>query len=231
MLALVSLTLGCQRVVSGVDPEPLGYGPPDASALATGYEDDPVPRPSVTPWTPPERRERARSLNHHGDPEASGQSAPIPYTQEVLMICAHLETLAQDDEREDSDACLRRHRVARVFRTPEGWEALADCILAGADAEAVTSCWAGNEALIAGDEAHPLQSRVCMHVFAVTLLEEFGPEPLLDAAGVVEFEPLLDDCIETFVQEQRDARDPAAYADMMTCVGTARSSAAIEACE
>ena len=70
-----------------------------------------------------------------------------------------------------------------------------------------------------------------MHVFALTLLDELGPEPMLDTEGLREFEPLLHECVDSFVIEDRAERTPSDYVEMLDCIERARTTAAAQACE
>jgi hypothetical protein len=223
-VSLVVLVGGCRSVISGVDPEPLGYGPGPAAGLASGYDPNPVPRPAPTPWTPPPR--------HEASPMSLGEmmeaSEPIEYAADVVEVCEHLATF---DASTDREACLRSYRIARVFRTIGDWKTLAACIAASSDAAAVAACEQATPPAFGPVAEYPRESAVCMHVFTLTILEQIGPQPMLDTPALLEFQPLLHNCVDSLVVEERADRNPAEYVEMLDCIERARTSTAAEACE
>jgi hypothetical protein len=234
LLPTVLLALACTRVESGVDPEPLGYGPGPQASLASGYDPDPVPRPTPTPWTPPARnddRVPIGSLGQLGQQiEATPTNTePIPPTADVLRVCERRASLG--DAASERDACLRRYRIARVFRSIGDWKTLVSCIDAGADLSAVDACERATPPAFEPVAEYPRESAVCRHLFALLILEEMGAEPMLEAEDFAEFEPLVRECIDGLVGETRDERNPTEYIQLLDCIDRAQTSAAAEACE
>jgi hypothetical protein len=234
LLPTVWLALACTRVESGVDPEPLGYGPGPQASLASGYDPDPVPRPTPTPWTPPARdlhREPIGSLGQLGQQiEATPTNAgPIPHTADVLRVCDRRASLG--DAPSERDACLRRYRIARVFRSIGNWKTLVSCIDASSNLAAVDACERATPPAFEPIAAYPRESAVCSHLFALLILEEMGAEPMLETEDFAEFEPLVRECVDGLVDDTRDERNPAEYIELLDCIDRAQTSAAAEACE
>ena len=226
-LLLVSLVMamGCVRVEAGTDPEPLGYGPGAHAFLASGYDPDPVSRPAPTPWTPP-----ARELGFPSFEIEPPQTAePVPYNDDLVRVCNHLATLSTAPG--EPDTCLARYRIERVFRSIANWKTLAACLESAADQPAVEACLNKTPRTFGPIGEYPRESEVCMHIFAVTIVEQLGPEPMLDDARLLEFQPLLQDCVNSLVTEERANRKPDEYVQMLECIERARTTAAAEACE
>lgn len=225
-LPTVLLALACTRTESGVDPESLGYGPGPQASLASGYDPDPVPRPTPTPWMPPARdphREPIANLGEIVDTE------PIPHTADVLRVCERRAALG--DTARDRDACLSRYRIARVFRSIGDWKRLVSCIDASPELAAVDACERATPLAFEPSGEYPRESAVCMHLFALLILEEMGAEPMLELDDFARFEPLVGECVGGLVGETRDDRNPTEYIELLECIERARTSAAAEACE
>lgn len=237
VLPAVLLALACVRVESGVDPEPLGYGPGPQASLASGYDPDPVPRPTPTPWTPPARELHGKPIGRVGQPigslgeptEATPSAEPVPHTADVLRVCERRATLG--DATSQRDACLRRYRIARVFRSIGKWKSLVSCIDASRDLAAVDACERATPPAFQPNTEYPRESAVCMHLFALLILEEMGAEPMLEPDDFAEFEPLVRECIDELVGETRNDRNPTEYIELLDCVDRAQTSASAEACE
>ena len=230
-MVVSSLTfLGCHPVVSGVDPEPLGYGPAQHTLLASGYDTDPVPRATPTPWTPPERTDASASHEF----AMFGMPEPVAHTLDVISICAHLGSgdFITDSETDPAfDARCRSHyRIAQVFRTIGDWKSLVACLMVTADDAGVADCKHATPASVVGIAEHPRESVVCMHLFALSIVEELGPEPMLEPARLAEFGPLVSDCVDSLVAEERAEREPSEYLTMLECVEAAQSTAVAEVC-
>ena len=133
---------GCQRVVSGVEPEALGYGPGSQASLAVGYDPDPVPRPSPQPWAAPER-EAARAAPGASGPASSpaglGPKKPAP-SVDVVRVCQHVVAIAAKDAPVDAEDCLRSYQIGQVFRTLPDWKTFAACVEAAKDPAAIETC-------------------------------------------------------------------------------------------
>jgi len=223
-LMLLVLTAACVRVEAGTDPEPLGYGPGAHAMLSAGYDPDPVPRPAPTPWTPP-----ARELGFSFAPEPAPTLEPVPYNDDLQRVCTHLATLSSSPV--DQETCLAHYRIERVFRSIANWKTLAGCLTAAADQSAVEACMQATPRAFGPIAEYPRESEVCMHILAITIVEQLGPEPMLDDTRLLEFETLLQDCVDSLVTEERADRKPAEYVKMLECIEQARTTAAAEACE
>jgi hypothetical protein len=232
MLPTVALALACTRIESGVDPEPLGYGPGPHASLASGYDPDPVPRPTPTPWTPPVREPRTRlgggELGELGGATAP-RTEPIPHTADVLRVCERRATFG--DAASERDACLRRYRIARVFRSIGNWKSLVSCIDASLDLAAVDACERATPPAFEPSTEYPRESGVCMHLFALLILEEMGAEPMLGTDDFTQFEPLVHECVTGLVGETRNDRNPTEYIELLDCIERAQTAASAEACE
>jgi hypothetical protein len=230
VISSLTIALGCHRVVSGVDPEPLGYGGPAQESGASGYDTDPVPRAAPMPWTPPDRSGSPTQLGALIG--AASAPDPVAYTADIIRVCEHLGSrVAVPNVGTQTDvACRRRQRIAQVFRTIGDWKTLVACLAATTDVMGVDACQLATPASVAPIAAHPRESGVCMHVFALSIVEELGPEPMLDPARLEEFEPLLSDCVNSLVNEERAERGPDGYATMLECVEAALTSTAAELC-
>lgn len=234
LLTISLLALGCPRVESGVDPEPLGYGPGPQASLASGYDPDPVPRPTPTAWTPPARdvdqqvRQPILGVGELMD-AASANTEPIPHTADVLRVCERRATLG--DAAVERDACLRHYQIARVFRSIGNWKTLASCIAASPDLQAIDACERATLPAVEPDSEYPRESAACMHLFALLILEEMGAEPMLETEDFAEFEPLVRDCIDGLVGETRSERNPTEYIELLDCIDRAQTSASVDACE
>jgi hypothetical protein len=234
LLPAVVLALACTRVQSGVDPEPLGYGPGPQASLASGYDPDPVPRPSPSPWTPPPRADHRQSIGSLGQPgqlieTTPASTEPIPPTADVLRVCERRASLG--DAATERDACLHRYRIARVFRSIGNWKTLVSCIDASPDLAAVDACERATPPAFEPVAEYPRESAVCRHLFALLILEEMGPEPMLEREDFEQFEPLVRECIDGLVGDTRDERNPTEYIEILDCIDRAQTSAAAEACE
>ena len=224
------LITACVRVEAGTDPEPLGYGPGAQAMLAAGYDPDPVPRPAPTPWTPP-----AREMGFVFDFEPPDETPPepIPYNADLEQVCDHLATFTADPDEPayNRDACLARYRVERVFRSIADWKTLAACLENASDAAAADTCERATPRVFGPIAEYPRESEVCMHIFAVTIVEQLGAEPMLDSERIAEFEDLLGECVDSLVTEERADRKLSEYVEMLECMERARTTAAAEACE
>lgn len=218
------LFTACVRVEAGTDPESLGYGPGAHAMLAAGYDPDPVPRPAPTPWTPP-----ARELGFAFEFEPPPPTEPIPYNDDLMQVCEHLASFPEP--KPDRDACLARYRIERVFRSIADWKTLAACIQKASDPADVGACERATPRVFAPITEYPRESEVCMHIFAVALVEELGAETMLDNERIAEFEQLLHECVDSLVTEERADRSPAEYVEMLDCFQRARTTAAAELCE
>lgn len=224
IVTLGGLMLGCVRVEAGTDPEPLGYGPGAHAMLAAGYDANPVSREAPTPWTPP-----TRQLGYAAEPERPPATEPVPYNDDLVQVCNHLITLSSPPA--ELDSCLAHYRIERVFRPIASWKSLAACLQSAADQAAVATCLSTTPRAFGPLAEYPRESQVCMHIFALTIVEELGPEPMLDQARLVEFQPLLQDCVDSLVVEERADHKPAEYVQMLECIERARTTAAAESCE
>jgi hypothetical protein len=231
LLAASLLALGCPRVESGVDPEPLGYGPGPQASLASGYDPDPVPRPTPTAWTPPARDVDRQPILGVGElmQAASANTEPVPHTADVLRVCERRAKLG--DTASERDACLRRYRIARVFRSIGNWKTVVSCIDASPDLQAVDACERTTLPAFAPNSEYPRESATCMHLFALLILEEMGVEPMLETEDFAEFEPLVHECIDGLVGETRTERNPTEYLELLDCIDRAQTSASVDACE
>ncbi|PRP93403.1 hypothetical protein ENSA5_43020 [Enhygromyxa salina] len=216
------LVLGCHRVESGVEPEPLGYGAGPHLTPASGYEPDPVPRASPTPWTPPEREARPSLAAVSPAP-----TEPLGYARDVVRVCEHITAL---DETQDTAKCLGRYRIAQVFRPIGQWKTLAACIEAATELRAIAACEQATPPTFAMVDAYPHESSVCMHVFALTIVEQLGPDPMLATERILEFEPLLRQCVNSLVTEERDQRNPSDYMKLLECIEGAQTTEGADAC-
>jgi hypothetical protein len=223
-ITVLVASAACVRVEAGTDPEPLGYGPGAHASLAAGYDVDPVPRPAPTPWTPP-----ARELAGHFMVEPPQPTGPVPYNDDLIRVCKQLGTL--QPEGFEPDACLARYRVERVFRSIADWKTLAACLEAAPDSAAVEACLRATPRAFGSVGEYPRESDVCMHIFAITIVEQLGAEPMLDDERLREFESLLHECVDSLVTEERADRKPAEYVKMLECIERARTTAEAEVCE
>lgn len=224
------LALACTRVDSGVDPEPLGYGPGPQASLASGYNPDPVPRPTPTPWTPPARYDSREPIGLGTPTEVTPTNPePIPHTADVLRVCERRSTLG--DPASEREACLRRYRIARVFRSIGDWKSLVACIEASPDRSAIDACERATPKAFEPSAEYPRESAVCMHLFALLILEEMGAEPMLAGDDFLEFEPLVGECIDGLVGGTRKERNPPEYIELLDCIERAQTSAGAQACE
>lgn len=227
---VVLLSMGCRPVASGVDPEQLGYGPGPHADLASRYDEDPVPRPAPTAWTPPERQ----PIPVQPPPELGSPAPvePVPHVADVVRVCEHLAGFGGGSEpKSERDACLRRYRVARLFRTIGSWKTLVACIESAGDPAAVTACEAMTPPVFSPGEDYPRETGACLHLFALLIVEEMGAEPMFEREDILDFEPLVRECVDALVTETRKKRSPSEYAEMLTCVAQAETSAVAEACE
>jgi hypothetical protein len=229
VLPILMLALGCRPVESGVDPEPLGYGPGPHVSLASGYDSDPVPRPAPTPWTPPARDDEARVANLGELIASTPPLQPIPDTADVLRVCDQRAKLG--DAAGERESCLRRYRIARVFRSIGNWKTLVSCIEASPDRAAIDACERTTPPAFEPVAEYPRESGVCMHLFALLILEEMGAEPMLETEDFAEFEPLVRECVDGLVGETRKDRNPTEYVEVLDCIERAQTSPAAEACE
>jgi hypothetical protein len=215
-------------VESGTDPKPLGYGPGAHAMLSAGYDPDPVPRPAPTPWTPP-RSEFAMP----SEPEQAGPVEPVPYNDDLVRVCQHLASISSKPESGtfDQEHCLAHYRIERVFRPIAKWKTLATCLEATDGEPAIAACMSASPRAFAPIAEYPRESEVCMHIFAITIVEQLGAEPMLDDARLFEFESLLADCVNSLVVEERADRKPAQYVQMLECIERSRTTTAAEACE
>lgn len=226
---IASLVLmACVPMVSGVDPGALGYGPGPSAELADGYDLDPVPRPAPSPWEPAQRSAPARSSALDKLDEPTQPVAPSP---DVVRVCQHVVAVADPSAPVDAEDCLRSYQIAQVFRTLPDWKTFAACVEAAKGRAAIDSCERATPKAFVEIEAYPLESRICLHLFALTIVEELGADPQLDASELAEFEEVLDECVTSFVEEERSERSPAEYVEMLACIDTASTSAAVESCE
>jgi hypothetical protein len=225
MLLVIS---GCVRVEAGTNPELLGYGPGAHAMLASGYEPDPVPRPAPTPWTPP-----TRQLGFAFEPEPPATTEPVPYNEDLVQVCNHLATLATNASAVEFalESCLARYRIERVFRSIANWKTLAGCLQAAADQPAVEACMQATPRVFGPIAEYPRESEVCMHIFAITIVEQLGPEPMLDDSRILEFQSLLQECVDSLVVDERADRKPGEYVEMLECIERARTPTAAETCE
>jgi hypothetical protein len=148
----------------------------------------------------------------------------VPYTDDIIRVCERLASTNADA------ACRRHYRIAQVFRTIGDWKTLVACLAATTDEAGVAACKRATPASVAAVAEHPRESAVCMHLFALSIVEELGPEPMLDAARLEEFGPLVADCVGSLVTEERAERTPTSYAAMLECVEVAQATAAAELC-
>lgn len=222
MLGLAGAS-GCVRVEAGTDAQALGYGPGPQAALSSGYAIDPVPRPPPTPWAAPPRELGFISAAVEAPPPG-----PVPYNADLPRVCARLESFAS--EWAEPLSCLARYRVERVFRPLPRWNTLAACTEAAADRKAAQACARATPRAFPPIAQHPRESEACMHVFALMLVEKFGPEPGLDSEVLLEFEPLLSQCVDSLTKS-RATRKPAEYAEVLACIEAARSSSAAQRCQ
>lgn len=222
--SLFVASLACVRVESGTDPKPLGYGPGAHAMLSAGYDAEPVSRPAPTPWTPPRSQ-----LGHTFAPAEPSTTEPVPYNDDLVRVCEHLGTLGS--EGFDPATCLARYRIERVFRPIAEWKSVAACLEAAADLPAVDACLAASPRAFGPIAEYPRESEVCMHIFAITIVEQLGAEPMLDAERLHEFESLLRECVDSLVTEERTDRKPAEYVEMLECIERSPTTSAAEACE
>lgn len=221
----------CVHVESGTDPLALGYGPGAHATLSSGYDPDPVPRPAPAPWTPP-----SRTLASDYAAAVSPVAQPVPYNDDLLQVCAHIGGLLPPTPdaaagARRTEACLQHYRVERVFRPIVDWKTLATCLGAAKDDAAIAACERATPRVFGPIAEYPRESEVCMHIFAITILEQLGAEPMLDAERLTEFEELLQECVNSLVTDERDDRNPSEYVEMLQCIEMSRTTAAAEACE
>jgi hypothetical protein len=225
VLAMTALLVlgACVRVEAGTDPEPLGYGPGAHAMLGAGYDINPVERPAPTSWDPP-----AHELGFAFEFEPPSEAAPEPiaYNPDLVRVCERLSSFVGEP-----DACLQRYRIERVFRTIADWKTLAACLEAASDQAAASACEHATPRVFGPIAEHLRESEVCMHIFAITIVEQLGAEPMLDHERIAEFEPLLVDCVESLVTEERADRKPAEYVEMLDCMQRALTTATAELCE
>ena len=224
MLAVVSapVALACVAIDGTADPESLGYG--SSAQTASGYESDPLPRPAPTPWTPPPPSAAMPMVESMG---------ALPISPEVSRLCTHLASLATNlaESGDDPQRCHAVLRVARVFRDGEGWRALADCIAATDNPEAAASCHERHPLALRPIAEDPRESAACMHIFALTTVEELGVSAQMTGDEIAQFAPLLQECVAALVEEREGGRGPESYATMLSCIEQAPNSSAAEGCD
>jgi hypothetical protein len=234
LISSLTVVLGCHRVVSGVEPESLAYGPAQPSLLASGYDSDPVPRATPTPWTPPDRSGSSTLVEPGAVLQATGvlgELEPVAFTSDIIRVCEHLAKQGSTSGSAKADAvCLRHYRIAQVFRTIGDWKTLVACLVATTDDPGIATCTRATPASVAVSVDHPRESGVCMHLFALSIVEELGPDPMLDAVRLAEFETLVSSCVDSLVTDERPARGPSQYMAMLECVEVAPTTAVAELC-
>lgn len=235
-LACVPLLFACHTVVSGTNAAELGYG--DPSATVAGYDQDPVERPRVTGWTPPPRENQNMGFSASPSSSSGGSgisglipeaSEPVAYAEEVLEVCSKRASLGDEGEQA---ACLRTYRIARVFRSLDKWKRLVGCIEGAKGLEDIAGCESANPpAFGLEDASHQREYDSCLHVLALSMVEEMGPEPMMNAQELRELEPIARDCTRSLVEDERDAQGPKLYYELLDCIDAAQTLAAVEACE
>lgn len=213
--------LAC-RPTQGTDAAALGYGSPDAPAT-TRYDRAPIEHPAPSPWTPPSRGAASA--------EPPAQATVVRYAPEILAICQHVEGLAGDDERFDLGRCQTQTRTARIMRDEGRWRGLADCINGAQSYDEARDCADEHPTVLEIHEKYARESRVCLHLFGLSAVAEIGPDPALTAEEIAQFQPLLDECVDSLVEEERPGRSPEEYGAMLACIEAAETTDAAEACE
>jgi hypothetical protein len=197
--------------------------------LSAGYDPELASRPAPTPWNPP-----ARQLGFSFEVQPPPVTEPVPYNDDLVRVCDHLATIEPaptEPAPTELELCLARYRIERVFRSIANWKTLAGCLESAADQSAVEACMRVTPRVFGPIAEYPRESEVCMHIFAITIVEQLGPEPMLDDPRLLEFGVLLQDCVNSLVTEERVDRTPAEYVTMLECIERARTTAAAEACE
>lgn len=216
------------HVESGTDSEALGYGPGPEVLLAAGYDSDPVPRPAPAPWTPP-TREPGFFLAVSAQGSGGSPERPVPYNEDLERVCKHLTTLEPAASQRRS--CRARYRIERVFRTIANWKTLAACIETAADLDAVGACELETPRAFGPNVEYPRESAVCMHIFALAIVKQLGPEPMLNSERLLEFGGHVETCVTELVTGSRADRNPSEYVEMLECIEDSRTVTAADACE
>jgi hypothetical protein len=160
-----------------------------------------------------------------------------------IQVCEHLARMAAaeagvlDPQIDPSTmaACSRELDIEAATRGTANWNEIASCVLRAQTDVDINDC----------DETHPMPTGptswdradtereriVCEHMLEIIMYEAAaelgtGAPPLSEQ----DRRELSDECVESFMAEQRPNLDAGAYEQLLTCIADAQSGAQMQTC-
>jgi hypothetical protein len=238
-LALLSLacvaSLACSHARSIGDPQSLGYGSATGRDLANGYGDaegPPFERRAPAAWPLDQQ-----PLESWAGAAPVLPAPPIVASDDTRRLCVHVVEflLANSSEPLDvavlADTCHLYARTEKLARTAEQWQLFSTCMLAAKTEPAFDSCEDAHPSSLAEPNDHPREREVCQHLVMTTLYEQVGSDANLPSSELERFRPVIRECVDGLIADDRPKRSPEEYAALLDCVLEQSTSDAMEACE
>lgn len=237
-LAVFAL-LACSATRDRGSSEALGYGPVHGD-LANGYAEigPPFERPTPQAW--PLLQQPTRAWTPAAPLLPAG---PIEASGDVRLLCVHVvdfliaessgssEAIAPPDKPVLADFCHLQARTEKLARTAEQWQAFLACMMAADSDPEFDACELEHPSILVEPTEHEREREACQHIVITTLYEELGSDTNLPASELEQFRPVIRQCIDELIADERPKRSPEDYAALLDCVLEQSTSAAMEACE
>lgn len=225
LVGLIDVQFACAHL-SGLPDTPWPRGP-----QAEDGRELPAPPP------PPDLGEA--STPDAPTPDAPKPDAPKPDAPDPRTAPPNATSDGQGEQPGDTiqlseladPACLRQLSRDRVFRPILEWQAFLVCVLELDQAAGLAACSDAHPMALTTVPEHPLESRVCAQIIAMTLLSDFGSDLAFDRSDIEDFNPILTECVRGFVEEERSSRSPSEYLAYLDCFETAADVEALSSCE
>lgn len=183
----------------------------------------------------PDEGDRATTTDY-GDAAYATSIAPIQVCEHLARMVAG-ETGVLDPQIDPSTmaACDQELNIEAAMRGTANWNEIAACVLQAKTEADLNTC----------DENHPMpagpnglgeadtqrERAVCEHMLDIVMLDtaaELGTElpPLSDK----ERQELSDECVNSFLAEQRPNLEPSIYDQLLTCIANAQTGADMQGC-
>ncbi len=238
LVSLLAL-LACSCATANHEPAALGYGSERDHELATGYVDagPPFERQAPTAWPIDDQPRPAWA----GPPPVLASAPQLAASPDIEVLCDHvvgfLSGSAGGPPIEPSAAarmdhfCRLQARTEKLARTSEQWQGLLACMLAADTDAEFSTCETDHPSALAGPTEHPREFEACQHLIITTLFEQLGSDTNLPASNLEPFRPVLQQCIDGLLADERPKRSAEAYSTLLDCMLEQSTSVAMEACE
>lgn len=177
------------------------------------------------------KRDQQYSYSDAPAPAAYAEHSPSPTPRDVcehlaMLIKAELGTVDPAVEAATIDACMVDMSKEEQLRGPSDWDLVAGCVLASQSEADIDRC---DQQYPRSGQAQPgasaREEEACIYMISMLLYEAGATNEVTDA----ELLSMQEECLVAFA-EDRKAMSSSEYEQLLECITTAETVAAMEQC-